>query len=120
MAIGKTLDSLIADCEVLIQVWSDNPTFSMGEQTLEKTKTDLELLKQLRKLRDEMRVDLAKLVDETSDQMKLIESIVVRGRSGMKSTYGADSTQYGQVGGTRQSERKSRSRTKSNTPPAAG
>lgn len=112
----KTVDSVIADAERLAQVWGENTKFSMGDVTLDGLRTEIDKLQQLKHARDEARTKLSKLVDDTSDQMKLVEGYNTRGRSGMKALFGPDSAQYAQVGGTRQSERKPRSPKKPNTP----
>ena len=112
----RTLDSVITDAERLAQVWGENTQFSMGDVTLDGLRAAIIKLQQLRHSRDEARIKLSKLVDDTSDQMKLVEGYNTRGRSGMKSIFGPDSAQYAQVGGTRQSERKPRSPKKPNTP----
>jgi len=104
----KTVDSVLADAERLVQVWGENTKFSMGDLTLDGLKAEITKLRALKQSRDETRVKLSKLVDDTNDQMKLIDSFSTRGRSGMKAIFGPDSAQYAQVGGTRQSERKSR------------
>jgi hypothetical protein len=118
MATARTIDSVIADAERIAQVWTENPTFSMGNLTLENFKAEVTKLRTLRQSRDETRVKLSKEVDDTNDQMKFLDSLNTRGRSGMKATFGPDSAQYGQVGGTRQSERKPRSSKKTtNTQP---
>jgi hypothetical protein len=103
----KSVDRAVTEAERLTQVWGDNPKFSMGDMTLEKLKAETDKLRNLRKSRDELRVQLSKLVDDTKDQLRLIDSLNTRGRSGMKAIFGPDSAQYAQVGGTRQSERKS-------------
>jgi len=111
----KTLDAVIADAERLAQVWSENTKFSMGDVTLEGLRAEITKLHQLKQSRDETRTRLSKLVDDTNDEMKLVEGYNTRGRSGMKAIFGPDSAQYAQVGGTRQSEHKSRSSKKPKT-----
>ena len=109
MANAKTIDSVIADAERIAQVWTENPTFSMGGLTLENFKSEITKLRTARQSRDETKVKLSKEIDDTNDQMKYLDGLNTRGRSGMKAIFGPDSAQYGQVGGTRQSERKPRS-----------
>src|SRR5258706_3899206 len=111
-----TLDSVLAEADRLTQVWSDNPKFSMGDLTLEKFKDETDKLRNLKQLRDEMRVKLSKLIDDTNDQSKSVDSLNKRGRSGMKAIFGPDSAQYAQVGGKRQSERKPRAVKKTQSP----
>ena len=105
----KTVDTVIAEAERLVQVWGENAKFSMGDLTLEGLRTEITKLRNLRQSRDEARTSLTKLIDNTNDQMKVLEGFNTRGRSGMKAIFGPDSTQYAQVGGKRQSERKPKS-----------
>jgi hypothetical protein len=109
MANNKTVDGVLTDAERLVQVWGENSKFAMGDVTLEKLKAEIDKLRNLKHSRDELRTQLSKLIDDTHDQQKLVDSYNKRGRSGMKSIFGPDSAQYAQVGGTRQSERKPRS-----------
>jgi len=102
----KTLDSVLADADRLAQVWSENAKFSLGDLTLANLKDKIAELRTVKQTRDETKVKLSKLIDDTNDLMKLIDSYNTRGRSGMKAIFGPDSAQYAQVGGTRQSERK--------------
>jgi hypothetical protein len=104
----KTVDAVIADAERLAQVWGENAKFSMGDLTLEGLKAEIAKLRTLRQTRDETRVSLSKLIDDTNDQVKFLDDFNSRGRSGMKAIFGSDSAQYAQVGGTRKSERKPR------------
>jgi hypothetical protein len=106
MASKKTVDSVFDDAERLAKVWSENVKFSMGDLTLEGLRSEITKLRNLKQSRDETRINLSKLVDNTNDQMKLLDGYNTRGRSGMKAIFGPDSAQYAQVGGTRQSERK--------------
>jgi hypothetical protein len=112
----RTVDAVIADAERLAKVWAENPTFSMGEVLLDGLKADIAKLGALKQALDEARVDVSALINKTHDQTKLVESHIVRGKSGMSSVFGRDSVQYAQVGGTRQSERKSPSPKKPKTP----
>jgi hypothetical protein len=113
MPNNKTVDNVIAEAERLALVWSENNSFAMGEITLAKLRIEIDKLRNLKQSRDEMRIQLSKLVDDTKDQLKLVDSINTRGRSGMKAVFGPDSAQYAQVGGTRKSERKARTAKKS-------
>lgn len=108
MNTSKTVDAVISDADRLALVWSDNSKFSMGDLTLDMLKAEITKLRNLKHDRDEARVNLSKLVDDTNDQMKLVDGYATRGRSGMKAIFGPNSAQYAQVGGTRQSERKPR------------
>jgi len=50
---------------------------------------------------------LTKQIDNRDDCAKLGNEYVVRARKAIQGYFGPDSTQYAQVGGTRQSDRKS-------------
>src|SRR5437868_3750287 len=95
----KTVDSVIAEADAVLQVWSEHPKFSLGDLTLEQLKAEIDKLRDLKQLRDEMRIKLSKLVDNTNDQKKAVDSFAKRGRSSMKGFFGPDSAEYAQVGG---------------------
>ena len=118
MTDAKTVDAAIGEAERLAQVWSENVNFSIGDLTLDGFKLEIDKLRNLKHSRDESRVRLSKLVDDTNDQKKLIEGINSRGRSGMRASFGPDSAQYSQVGGTRASKRKPVARRKARAQPA--
>ena len=80
----RTVDSVISDAERLAQVWGENTKFSMGDLTLTGLNGDITKLRTLKQSREQARVDLSKLVDDTNDQMKLVEGYITRGRSAMK------------------------------------
>jgi hypothetical protein len=107
MGDKRTVDSVISEAERFATVWSENAKFAMGDLTLEGLKGEIDKLRSLRQSRDDLRTKLSKLIDDTNDQMKLVANYNSRGRSGMRAIFGPDSAQYAQVGGTRQSERKS-------------
>lgn len=113
MANSRSTDAVLAEADRLAKVWSDNTSFAMGDVTLVVLKAEIDKLRDLKQARDEARIALTKLVDDTSDQTKLIDGYVTRGRSGMKAFFGPDSAQYEQVGGTRKSEQKPRAARKS-------
>ena len=114
----KNVDSVIAEADRLLQVWAENVKFAMGDVTLDGLKVEVDKLRNLRHSRDEVRVKLSKLINDTKDQMKVIDSYNTRGRGGMKATFGPDSAQYAQMGGTRQSDRRPAPKKKSKAPSA--
>ena len=62
----------------------------------------------LRNLGDEtatLRLHLTAKVNETEALLAELKDFITRARSGVRSFFGPDSTQYEQVGGTRKSER---------------
>lgn len=116
MVDRRSIDAVLADVDRLIQVMTENSTLTVGDLTLEVVKAAAIRLRSLKQSRDEMRVSLTKVVDDTNDQAKLVNSYVTRGRSAIKGIFGPDSAQYDQMRGTRASERKPRSTKKSKTP----
>lgn len=109
MAIkGKSVDSVLAEGEQIVRVWEANPTFTLGEITLPMLKEMLNDLRDTRRQTDETRTLLTRLVNETKEKGRAITAVVTRALSGFRATFGPNSSQYEQAGGTRTSERKSR------------
>jgi len=101
-------DQILQQLDDVIGVWEENPNFSMGpDVTIEK-------LKATRVQLDACVIDvqatnraLTKQIDDRDDCANLGNEYVVRARKAIQGYFGPDSTQYAQVGGTRQSDRKS-------------
>ena len=106
MARGKSLDDVIADGEKIVRVWEANPTFSLGEVTLEQLKTLLEALRTQRRQLEDLRAQVAVLVNDTQAKADGVLDITTRARAGIRAVYGPDSNQYELAGGTRSSERR--------------
>lgn len=115
MARGKSPAQVIEEAERILRVWEANPNFSLGEITKEKMQTMVSELKQtcasLENLRRQV-IETSNLVD---DEIEGLNSVNVRARAGVKAVYGPNSSQYEEVGGTRESERKP-ARPKKNKP----
>lgn len=106
MPKSKSLDSIIAEAEQIARVWTENPTFAIGEPTLAQFQT---MITELRTRRDEtqtLRTQLTAAINDTNTRSEALNQIISRARSGFRAMYGPDSTQYEQAGGTRTSERK--------------
>jgi hypothetical protein len=112
MARGKSLDDVIAEAEKIVRVWEANPTFSLGELTLVKFKSELDELRTLRAQTEEARRQLTNLSNSTNEKADVVNSNVTRALSGVRAVFGPDSTQYEEAGGTRSSERRARKSTK--------
>jgi hypothetical protein len=102
----SSIDDVIADGERIIRVWTDNPTFALGEVTLAQLETMLTDLRTLRGQIEDSRFQLTQLVNQSNDKLAAIGNVTTRARSGFRAFFGPDSTQYEQAGGTRASERK--------------
>ena len=107
--MSKTTDAVLADLDTVIQVWTENPTFAMGDLTLTAVKAKRTDLAARGDAVAEARTTLSRLIDEESDARDDVDQIVTRARSGVRAAFGPDSPEYAQVGGTRASERKARS-----------
>ncbi len=101
-----SFDSIIADSEQIARVWSENPTFTLGEVTLTNLQSKIASLRQKRDEAETMRTQLTALTNELNGLTAEIATTITRARSGFRATYGPDSSQYEQAGGTRASERK--------------
>ncbi len=109
-------DSVIADSEQITRVWAENPTFGLGEVTLVVLQSKIDELRQKRNQIEALRTELTAHLNELNEKTGQLADINTRARSGFRATYGPDSTQYEQAGGTRRSERKRP--TKKGTPSA--
>ena len=118
--MAKAISEVLFQGDQLVRVWIANPTFSMGETTMQTMQGMLTDLRAKETLVHEARTELTRLVDEAKDHALAVNSMVTRGRSGIRATFGPDSIQYDQVGGTRLSDRKPRKskRATPNNPPA--
>jgi hypothetical protein len=115
MARGKSLDDVIAEAEKIVRVWEANPTFSLGELTLVKFKSELDELHTLRAQTEEARRQLTNLSNSTNEKADVVNSNVTRALSGVRAVFGPDSTQYEEAGGTRKSDIKRKSSKKGGT-----
>jgi hypothetical protein len=105
---SKSINNVIAEAEQIARVWEANETFSMGEVTLASLNAKIEELRAARQRVEDQRTLLTKLVNDQNDKATDVTGLVTRARSGFRATYGPNSSQYEQAGGTRQSEKKPR------------
>ena len=106
MPKGKSLDEISAGAERIVRVWEANPTFALGDLTLEKFKAELDGLKGAREQLEEARRQVTSLTNSTNEKAEAVNAYVTRALSGVRAVFGPDSTQYEEAGGTRSSERK--------------
>lgn len=106
MARGKSTETLLTESERIERVWTDNPTFSLGDITLAQFKTKIKELRDARGKAEALRTQLTAAVNEANERSDDLAALVTRARSGFRAFYGPDSTQYEQAGGTRASDRK--------------
>jgi hypothetical protein len=103
---GKTIDGVLAELEQVLRVWRDNPTFSLGDTTRANVETLATSLRAKKTETEDTRTLLTRLVNESNALMGQATQFTTRIRGGMRATFGPDSSQYDQAGGTRVSERK--------------
>ena len=106
MASDKSFDKTIADGDQVTRVWEANSTLTLGDITLPGHKADVAELVSLRKHIKDLKTELTDLVNLGNARAKTIRKTVTRARSGARAIFGPDSSQYEQLGGTRESERK--------------
>jgi hypothetical protein len=104
MPRGKSLDEVIAGGEKIERVWDANPTFTLGELTREKFKTELNALRESRAQLEEAKRQVTNLTNTTNERASGVLDNVTRALSGLRAVFGPDSTQYEEAGGTRSSE----------------
>jgi outer membrane murein-binding lipoprotein Lpp len=100
------VETVLADCERISRVWTDNPTFSLGEVTLVALKAKMAEIREKREQLETLRMQVAALSNDVDAGASELAAIRTRALSGLRATYGPNSTQYEQGGGTRQSERR--------------
>jgi hypothetical protein len=97
---------VLADAENIVNVWSTNSDFKLGEITLPKFKEASANLQEADSTVEAKRTELTALIIDRDSQAAALNEWVSRARSGFRAVYGPDSTQYQQAGGTRASERR--------------
>jgi len=103
-------DSVLAECERILRVWTDNPTLTLGEVTLASFQAKIAEAKQKREDLENLRMQVTGISNELEEQTSVLANIRTRALSGFRAVFGPDSTQYEQAGGTRQSEIRRNSR----------
>lgn len=99
-------DTVLTNCERIARVWTDNPTFSLGEVTLKGFQEKISSARQKREQLETLKMQVAALSNELESDTTELSSIRTRALSGLRAVFGPNSTQYEQGGGTRQSERR--------------
>ncbi len=110
MAMKVSADGVLAEATLIINTWTANADFKLGDITLAKFKSAFDGLDTANTAVETRRTELTGLMNDRDDQAAELNEWVTRARSGFRAVYGPDSTQYEQAGGTRSSERKKPSR----------
>jgi hypothetical protein len=108
---------VLVDANKIIDTWSANADFKLGTVTLESFTQARDKVADADAAVESKRTELSGLMNDRDDSSAALQELVTRARSGFRATYGPDSSQYEQAGGTRVSERKVATR---KAKPAAG
>lgn len=107
MATRKlTVATVLEAARKMLFVWNSNPTFSV--QAFEKTDVEASVAKveALGAEIADLQSRLSGLIDERNNELAVLNQFATRFKSAVRGVFGPDSVEYGQVGGTRTSERK--------------
>lgn len=118
MSTKRSAVDVLANSAQIATVWGDNQDFKLGALTLTDFQEVSDELRNLHQTVEAKRTELIGLISTRDDKANAVNDLVTRARSGFRATYGADSIQYEQAGGTRQSERKRPARKAKATPTA--
>jgi hypothetical protein len=102
---------LLSDANRIVDVWSKDPAMVIGSMKLEQFVGAVESATAANAEVETARTNLSGQIDRRDDRAAELQVLIKRARSGMLAAYGPNSPEYGQVGGTRSSERKPVSRT---------
>jgi hypothetical protein len=105
-----SIDSVLAECERIARVWADNPTFTLGEVTLQSFQTMITDAREKKDQVEDLRMQLTGKTNDLGAKAATLASVRTRALSGFRAIYGPNSKQYEQAGGTPTSERRRPSR----------
>ena len=104
MASRYSTESVLMECERIARVWTENPTFALGEVTLAGFQAMIADARQKREQLETLRMQATALSNDLEERTTELAAIRTRALSGFRAIFGPDSTQYEQAGGKRQSE----------------
>ena len=110
MAGEVSVARILGDAARIVDVWNANPSFAMGLVTKDNLLAAITELQAAHGVVESRRTELTGLMGARDAKAEGIRDLVTRARSGIRATFGPDSAQYEQAGGTRKSERKSHRR----------
>lgn len=111
MRYGRAgVNRLLEEANQIANAWSDKPTMMLGEMTFEQFTAVIAELTGIHKILEETLTDAIVQRNRQYNSAKKLAEFVTRARSGFRASFGPDSAEYEQVGGTRTSLRKPISR----------
>jgi hypothetical protein len=105
-----SVNAVLAGIEKIDRVWTDNPTFTLGEITHQSVQEKIADLRQMVGQAETVRMQMTALNNDINNVASELAAINSRALSGLRAVYGPNSTQYEQGGGTPQRDRKRPSR----------
>ena len=107
----KTVDSVVSNANHIGSVWAEQlKDLAFTAFTKEHLGSRIDVLKSLADQSEALQTQMIKIINEKAAVQKEIEKMLARFKGAVKSHYGPDSSEYEQVGGTRSSERKPRTK----------
>lgn len=106
MAGRNEVEETLTEAAKIVAVWEANPGFAIGSVNLDSFKASMAALETASDTVENKRTELTGLMGNRDVQSLAMTDLVTRARSGVRAAFGADSTEYEQVGGTRRSKRK--------------
>jgi hypothetical protein len=103
-------------------VWDANPDLKLGDVGLNEFTSVYTAAKELDEDYAKKDVELSGALSKREEKARDLRALVVRFRKGILAHFGPDSPEYGQAGGTRESQRRSptgKPKTASDANPAA-
>ena len=91
MATKYSIDTVLAECERIARVWADNPTFTLGEVTLQSFQTLISGAREQHGHVEDLRMQLTGATSDLSTKAAALASIRTRALSGFRATYGPNS-----------------------------
>ena len=110
MAKTVKVKSTLEEAASTRTVWESNPDFKLGNIGLKDFTAVYAAAKELDDDYSKRDVELSGALSKREERVRELHSLVVRFRKGMHAQFGPDSPEYGQAGGTRESQRRSPAR----------
>jgi hypothetical protein len=109
---GSSFEDIQAQANQLLRVWAENPKLALGDLTKGQFSDTVAAFTSARTEVDDLRNQLTRAINDLNAKAAEILAITVRARSVARGQFGPNSTQYEQLGGTRTSDRKPRTKKK--------
>ncbi len=106
MAKTVKVKSTLEEAASVKTVWESNPDFKLGNAGLKDFAAVYSVVKELDDDYAKKSVEMSGALSKREEKARQLRALVVRFRKGMLAHFGPDSPEYGQAGGTRESQRR--------------